>query len=77
MAKECGKILWESKNTKEFQKGWVEKLKKDQQEAGADVAVIENVAGIYGSVEGLVGGQKALPEIGSLSLEAIAGEGEE
>jgi len=40
-------------------------------------AVIENVAGIYGSVEGLVGGQKALPEIGSLSLEAIAEDGEE
>jgi hypothetical protein len=28
-------------------------------------------------VEGLVGGQKALPEIGGLSLEAIVGEGEE
>ena len=41
--KECGKILWESKNTKEFQKGWVEKLKKDQQEAGANVAVIMSV----------------------------------
>ena len=40
-------------------------------------AVIENVAGIYGSVEErLVGGQKALSEIGGLSLEVIAGEGE-
>jgi len=38
--KECGKILWESKYTKDFQKGWIEKLKKDQQEAGAEIAVI-------------------------------------
>lgn len=181
--KECGKILWESKNTKEFQKDWPEKLKKDQQEAGADIAVImsvalpkgidgfgqyggvwvtdyklsiglatalrlhlvdvarqklvtagqnsvkdilyqyitgqeftmsiravveafqrmnrelakeknamdriwkrrekqisvviENVAGIYGSVEGLVGGQRALPEMGMLSLESIAEEEED
>ncbi len=38
--KECGKILWESKYTKDFQKGWIEKLKKDQQEEGAEIAVI-------------------------------------
>jgi len=181
--KECGKILWESKNTKEFQKSWIEKLKKDQQEAGVNIAiimsivlpkgidgfgqydgiwltdyrsaiglatalrqglievarqklittgqdsikdilyqyitgqeftmhiravveafqrmneelekekramtkiwnsrekqiatVIENVAGIHGSIEGLVGGQKALPEIETLSLDAIAEENEE
>lgn len=37
---ECGKILWESKNTKDFQRGWIEKLKRDQLESGADVAVI-------------------------------------
>jgi hypothetical protein len=180
--KECGKILWESKNTKEFQKTWIEKLKKDQQQANADIAVImsvalpagidsfdiydgvwvtdykslkglatalrqglievarqklittgqdsikdllyqyitgqefimriravveafqrmndelakekrsmtriwssrekqittviENVAGIHGSIEGLVGSQKALPEIETLSLESIAEEEE-
>lgn len=180
--KECGKILWESKNTKEFQKSWIEKLKKDQQQANANIAVImsvalpagidsfdmydgvwvtdykslkglatalrrglievarqklittgqdsikdvlfqyitgqefimriravveafqrmndelakekramtkiwnsrekqiatviENVAGIHGSIEGLVGGHKALPEIKTLSLEAIAEEEE-
>ncbi|MHC4445902.1 MAG: DUF2130 domain-containing protein [Planctomycetota bacterium] len=44
MGKECGTILWESKNTKDFQKGWIEKLKKDQQESGADVAVIMSMA---------------------------------
>ncbi len=180
--KECGKILWESKNTKDFQKSWIEKFKKDQQEAKADIAVImsvvlpagidsfgmydgvwvtdykslkglatalrqglievarqklittgqdsikdvlyqyitgqefimriravveafqrmnnelgkekramtkiwnsrekqiatviENVVGIHGSIEGLVGGQKALPEIETLSLESIAEEEE-
>jgi len=40
----CGTILWESKNTKDFQKPWIEKLKKDQQAAGADMAVIMTVA---------------------------------
>ena len=180
--KECGKILWESKNTKDFQKTWTDKLKKDQQQANADIAVImsvalpagidsfdiydgvwvtdyksvkglatalrqglievarqklittgqdsikdvlyqyitgqefimriravveafqrmndelakekramtriwssrekqitaviENVAGIHGSIEGPVGAQKALPEVGHLSLEAIADEEE-
>ncbi|UCC95939.1 MAG: DUF2130 domain-containing protein [Candidatus Omnitrophota bacterium] len=42
--KECGKILWESKNTKDFQKSWIEKIKKDQQEANAGIAVIMSVA---------------------------------
>lgn len=38
--KECGKILWESKYTKDFQKVWIEKFKKDQQEEGVEIAVI-------------------------------------
>lgn len=38
--KECGVILWESKNTKEFKPSWIPKLKNDQQEAKADIAVI-------------------------------------
>ncbi len=42
--KECGTILWESKNTKDFQKPWIEKLKKDQQDANASIAVIMSVA---------------------------------
>jgi len=41
---ECGEILWESKNTKDFQRPWIEKLKKDQQNSGADVAVIMSMA---------------------------------
>ncbi len=36
----CGKIYYESKRTKEFQKSWIEKLKTDMRELGADIGVI-------------------------------------
>ena len=35
-----GKIIYESKRTKAFNKGWIEKLKQDQQSVGADIAVL-------------------------------------
>lgn len=38
--RECGKILWESKRTKNWSDGWVQKLKDDQRAAKADLAVI-------------------------------------
>ncbi|MBC7748721.1 MAG: DUF2130 domain-containing protein [Methylotenera sp.] len=37
---ECGKIIYESKRTKDFGGDWIEKLKKDKIAVGADVAVI-------------------------------------
>lgn len=37
---ECGKLLWESKNHKRWSDTWVDKLLTDQQEEGADVAII-------------------------------------
>lgn len=37
---ECGKIIYESKRTKDFTLDWIEKLKKDMRGLGADVAVI-------------------------------------
>lgn len=40
----CGSILWESKNTQTFNKTWIPKLQKDQQEAKADIAVIVSIA---------------------------------
>ncbi|WRD67597.1 DUF2130 domain-containing protein [Helicobacter pylori] len=40
----CGKIYYESKRTKEFQKAWTEKLKSDMREIGADVGVIVSEA---------------------------------
>lgn len=36
----CGSILWESKRTKNWSEAWVKKLKDDQREAKADMAVI-------------------------------------
>ncbi len=37
---ECGKIIFESKRTKDFSPEWIEKLKADMRVLGADVAVI-------------------------------------
>lgn len=37
---ECGKIIYESKRTKDFGGDWIEKLKTDMRSQGADVAVI-------------------------------------
>ncbi|GAB4111719.1 MAG: DUF2130 domain-containing protein [Acidobacteriota bacterium] len=54
----CGSILWELKNTRRFQPAWIQKLKADQREVGADLAVIisvtlpEEVQG-FGLVQGV------------------------
>ncbi len=37
---ECGKIIYESKRTKHFDKGWIEKLKADMRSTTSDVAVL-------------------------------------
>jgi len=37
---ELGKIIYESKRTKAFNQGWIDKLKADQQSVGADLAVL-------------------------------------
>ena len=36
----CGKILWETKRTKNWSDSWIQKLKDDQGDAKADLAVI-------------------------------------
>ncbi|MFM8806516.1 MAG: DUF2130 domain-containing protein [Sphingomonadales bacterium] len=36
----CGKIIFESKRTKDFSHEWIEKLKTDQRSLGADIAVL-------------------------------------
>lgn len=38
--KECGAILWEAKRAKSWSNGWVEKLKHDMADAGADLGII-------------------------------------
>jgi len=37
---ECGRIIYESKRTKDFGNDWIDKLKKDMRAIGVDVAVI-------------------------------------
>jgi hypothetical protein len=37
---ECGKIIYESKRTKDFSVSWIEKLKADMRSLGAEIAVI-------------------------------------
>lgn len=36
----CGRIYYESKNTKDFQNAWIEKFKTDMREKGADIGVL-------------------------------------
>ena len=40
IGKECGKIIYESKRTKDFKQEWIDKLKADMRNAKANVAVI-------------------------------------
>jgi len=37
---ECGKIIWESKRAENFSAEWIEKLKADMRNLGADVAIL-------------------------------------
>lgn len=40
----CGSILWETKRTKAWSNGWVSKLKDDQREIKAEIAIIATEA---------------------------------
>ncbi|MDR0581056.1 MAG: DUF2130 domain-containing protein [Holosporaceae bacterium] len=40
VGKDCGQIIWEIKNTKAWSDSWIQKLKDDQREVHADVAII-------------------------------------
>lgn len=42
LGRSCGKILWESKNA-QWSDGWISKLKEDQRQAKADIAVLVSV----------------------------------
>jgi hypothetical protein len=55
----CGSILWEAKNTRQWQNSWLPKLRTDMRAAGADHAVLVSVhtpeqIGTMGHVEGTV-----------------------
>ncbi len=40
----CGKIIWEAKRAENWSEKWLQKLKDDQQAAGADIAVLVTTA---------------------------------
>jgi len=40
----CGSLIWEVKNTKHWQPTWLDKLKADQRQAGAAVAILVTMA---------------------------------
>lgn len=40
LGQECGKIIYESKRTKDFSADWIDKLKADMRGQGADIAVL-------------------------------------
>jgi hypothetical protein len=48
---DCGSIVWESKNTKNWSDGWLAKIRKDQRDNNADLAVIVS-ASLPKSVDG-------------------------
>lgn len=40
----CGKVVWESKKTKQWSDSWIDKLKEDRRDSGSDVGVIVTTA---------------------------------
>jgi len=38
--KQCGVVVWESKRTKNWNEGWLAKLRQDQREAKAEIAIL-------------------------------------
>jgi len=55
----CGTIVWESKNTKNWSKSWLSKLRSDQRREKAEIAVIvssvlpKDMRSLFGLVSGL------------------------
>jgi hypothetical protein len=55
---QCGKILWESKRTRNWSDGWLQKLRDDQRAAKADAAIIVSQAlpktiDVFGQIDGI------------------------
>ncbi len=58
MQQVCGKIIFESKRTKAFSKEWIDKLKMDQRNVGAELAVLVTSVlpkeiSLFGSMDGI------------------------
>ena len=73
----CGRIAWETKNTKQWQPAWIEKLKDDQRTVGANLAVLVSVAlpediREFGQVEGVwVASLRAWPALAAALREQL------
>jgi hypothetical protein len=73
----CGRIVWETKNTRSWQAGWVAKLKNDQRAINADLAVIVTAVlpqGIaeFGCVDGIwVASLRAWPALALVLREQV------
>jgi hypothetical protein len=73
----CGTILWEFKNTRHFQNGWIGKLKQDQRAAGAGLAVIVSAAlpadiREFGRVEGVwIASLRSWPALAAVLREQL------
>jgi hypothetical protein len=65
----CGTVVWETKNTRHWHAGWLDKLKEDQRAVGANLAVIVSTAlpeGVveFGRIDGVwVAGLRAWPAL--------------
>jgi hypothetical protein len=65
----CGTIVWETKNTRHWHAGWLDKLKEDQRAIGANLAVIVSTAlpeeiVEFGRIDGVwVAGLRAWPSL--------------
>lgn len=74
---DCGLILWETKNAKNWAPAWIDKLKQDQRAAGAAAAVLVSVAlpeGIdgFGRIDGIwVAGLKVWPALATALREQL------
>jgi len=74
-----GTILWESKRTKNWSSDWLAKLRQDQREAGADVAVLVSQVlpkgvEVFDLVDGvLVVGSRATVPVASMVRQSLIG----
>lgn len=65
----CGSMVWETKNTKNWQPAWIAKLKDDQRAVGGNLAVLVSAAlpddiREFGQIEGVwVAGLRAWPAL--------------
>ncbi len=80
---ECGKLLWEMKNTKAWSPQWIPKLKDDMRETRATIAILTSVAlpdGIarFGQLDGVwvCDPLCAVPLAAALRQQLIAVDGE-